>query len=180
MYKARLLIIIASLMCILVFPVNAWSAFKTKLTSTQIQNSMVQHFPIREYAAFARITLQLPDVNLSKGVKELVLIMPIDANIPGQDLRQGHAQIGVFIEYNPADGGLYLSDPRIIKFEMPSIDKDTYKEIVSTLDNLFKNSLPLIQIYKVEESDLNHSLSKSVLKYFTIDEGHMNIEFGFE
>lgn len=180
MYSTRWFVIIGCLISVLVFPTSAWSAFKTKITSSQIQNAMVPHFPLREYAAFARITLNLPDVQLSKGIKEIVLMMPVDANIPDQSLQQGHAQIGVFIEYNPANGGLYFSDPRIIKFEMPSVSKDTYKNLQSTLDNIFKNSLPLVQIYKVDESDLNHSLDKSVLKYFSIGDGFMNVEFGFE
>lgn len=180
MYRTRWIVIIGSLVAILLYPVSAWSAFKTKLTDTQIQNALVQHFPLREYAAFARITLNHPDVLLSKGTKEIVLMMPIDANIPNQSLKQGHAQIGVFIEYNPSNGGLYFSDPRIIKFEMPSVSKDMYKDLQSTLDNIFKNSLPLVQIYKIDESDLNHSLVKSVLKYFDIGDGFMNVEFGFE
>lgn len=180
MYRVRCLFIIVSLMFILVYPVSAWSAFKTKLTGTQIQNALVQHFPLREYAAFARITLNLPDVLLSKGAKEIILMMPVDANIPDQPLKQGHAQIGVFIEYNPSNGGLYFSDPRIIKFEMPSVSKELYKDLQSTLDNIFRNSLPLVRIYKVDENDLNHSLHKSVLKYFVIGDGYMNVEFGFE
>lgn len=180
MYKARWLIGVTGMILIMVFPLSAWSAFITKLTDKQIQSAMIQHFPIREYAAFARITLNLPDVLLSKGKKELVLMMPVDANIPDQPLRQGHAQVGVFLEYNPSNGGLYLSDPRIIKFEMPSISKKMHKDIESILDNIFKNSIPLIRIYKVDESDLNHSLSMSVLKFFNIDNGLINFEVGFE
>jgi len=141
---------------------------------------MVQHFPIREYTAFARITINLPDVMLSKGKKELVLMIPVDANIPDQPLKQGHAQVGVFLEYRPANGGLYLGDPRIIKFEMPSISMEMHKDLESILDNIFKNSLPLIRIYKVEESELNHSLSKTVLKLFKIGDGLINFEVGFE
>lgn len=180
MYKVRWLCFFTSLLIILGTPVNAWSAFNTTLTNTQIQNSMVQHFPLREYAAFARITLNIPDIILTKGAKEVVLMIPVDVNIPDQALQQGHAQVGVFIGYNPSNGGLYFSDPRIIKFEMPSVSKKIYKDLYSTLDNIFKNTLPLIQIYKINESDLNHSLHKSVLKYFSIDDGKMSLEVGFE
>ncbi|WP_455198968.1 hypothetical protein, partial [Kaarinaea lacus] len=80
----------------------------------------------------------------------------------------------------PTNGGLYFSDPRIIKFEMPSVAKETYKDLQATLDNIFKNALPLIQIYKVNESDLNHSLQKSVMKYFAIGDGDISVEFGFD
>lgn len=180
MYIVHRWFFIISIALFLAYPVSAWSAFKTRLTSSQIQSAMVVHFPLREYAAFARITIDLPDVQLSKGTKEIVLLMPVDANIPDHPLKQGHAQIGVFIEYNPANGGLYFSDPRIIKFEMPGVSREMFKDLNMTLDHIFKNALSLIQIYKVNETDLNHSLSKSVLKYFDIGDGDMNVEFGFE
>jgi hypothetical protein len=162
------------------YSVSVWSAVKTTLTSSQIQNAMVQYFPLREYAAFARITINVPDVLLTKGAKEVVLIMPVDANIPDLPLQQGHARIGIFINYNPSDGGIYFSDPRIIEFEMPSVSKKIYKDLYSTVDNILKNALPLIQFYKVNESDLNHSLNKSVLKYFSIEDGKLSVEVGFE
>lgn len=180
MYRTHRILCYLGLIVLLAYPFSAWSAFKTTLSDNQIQNSMVQHFPMREYAAFARITLNLPDVMLSMAKKELVLMMPVDANIPDNPLVQGHAQVGVYLEYNPTNGGLYLSDPRIRKFEMPGISGEMHKELQATLDNILKNSLPLIQIYKVKESDLNHSLSKSVLKYFTVGDGLITVEFGFE
>ena len=180
MYKIRWFFIYAELLLILMYPLSAWSSVKTTLTSSQIQNAMVQYFPLREYAAFARITINLPDVLLTKGAKEVVLIMPVDANIPDLGLQQGHAQIGIFINYNPANGGIYFSDPRIIEFVMPTVSKKMYKDLNSTVDNIIKNALPLIQIYKVNESDLNHSLNKSVLKYFSIEDGKMSVDVGFE
>jgi hypothetical protein len=164
---------------IFLFPVNAWSAYKTRLSDTHIQSSLVRHFPIREYAAFARVTLHEPQVVLSRDSKELLLVIPIDANIPDQSQKRGHARIAVKVSYRPGNGGLYLNNPRVVKFEMPNISKNMAKQLKVKITTICLNSLPLIQIYKLKEKDLNHSLAKSILKSYSVRNGSVSLVFGF-
>jgi hypothetical protein len=165
---------------ILLFPAVSWSAYKTSLSDTHIQSTLVRHFPIREYAAFARVTLHEPQVILSRDSKELLLIIPIDANIPDQSQKKGHARIALKVSYRPGNGGLYLNNPRVVGFEMPNISKSMDKMLKAKITTICLNSLPLIQIYKLKEESLNHSLAKSTLKSYSIKDGSISLVFGFD
>ena len=174
----RILIVLS--ISTLLFPVTAWSSYKTSLSDTHIQSALVKHFPIREYAAFARVTLHEPQVILSRNSKKLFLVIPVDVNFPDQPQRQGHARIAVKISYKPSNGGLYLVNPQVIKLEMPNISKIMNKNLKEEIATICLNSLPLIQIFKIKESALNHSLDKSVLKSFSIKDGFVGLVFGFK
>jgi hypothetical protein len=175
--RTILVLFIAS---IFLFPANAWSAYKTRLSDTHVQSSLVRHFPIREYAAFARVTLHEPQVILSRDSKELLLIIPVDANIPDQSQKKGHARIAVNVSYRPGNGGLYLNNPRVVEFEMPNISKSMAKQLKTKITTICLNSLPLIQIYQLKEKDLNHSLAKSALKSYSVMDGSISLVFGFD
>jgi len=176
-YLRRCIAILGS--CILLFPFSAWSAFETTLSDTHIQSALVKHFPIREYASFARITLHEPQVILSKDSKNMLLVIPVNANITDQPERQGHVRVAVKLSYKSGNGGLYLSDPRIIKFDMPNISKKISKKLRATITTICLSTLPLAQIYKTKETSLNHSLEKSVLKSYSIKNGFIDLTFGF-
>ena len=164
----------------LLLPAIAWPAFETKLSDTHIQSTLVKHFPIREYAAFARITLHEPQVILSRDSKDIFLVIPVDANITDQPQRQGHARVAVAVSYKPGSGGLYLANPRLMKFEMPQVSKTIRKDLEAQISTICLSSLPLIQIFRIAESSLNHSLSKSTLKSYSIEDNFMKLMIGFD
>lgn len=165
---------------IMIFPITAWSAYETKLSDTHIQSALIKYFPMREYATFAKVTLHEPQVILSRDSKDMLLVIPVVANIPDQPQRQGHARVAVKVSYKPGNGGLYLYDPRVIKFEMPNITKTMNKVLKDKIATICLNSFPLIQIFKIRESSLNHSLAKSVLKSYSIGDGFIGLVFGFD
>ena len=76
--------------------------------------------------------------------------------------------------------GLYLSNPHLIKFNMPNISKQMSKDLKEKVTTICLNSLPLIQIFKIKESALNHSLAKSVLKSYSVNNGFIDFIFGFD
>lgn len=180
MAQFRIIFLLWISVCLLALPGIAWSAYYTTLPNTYIDRVLEKYFPQREYTASARVTLHKPEVSLTRGAKEIILMIPIDASIPGQPMHQGHAKTAVTIIYNPANGGVYLSNSKIINFEMPGVSPSLHKSLNSELDTILKNALPLIRIYQLDESDLNHSLAKSKLRSFSIDNDKIKIEFGFE
>ena len=166
--------------CSIFFPAAAWSSYETRLSDTHIQSALAKHFTVREYAAFARVTLYEPQVILSKDAKDMILVIPVDAKITDQPEKQGHARVSVKISYKPGNGGLYLSNPHLIKFNMPNISKQMSKDLKEKVTTICLNSLPLIQIFKIKESALNHSLAKSVLKSYSVNNGFIDFIFGFK
>lgn len=159
---------------------TALSAFVTELSETQIQTVLQPHFPINEYASFARVTLREPKVHLSQNARKLTLVIAVDANVAGDALRRGHMNIAVGLSYRPASGGLYLANPRLQQLDMPGVPSALVTELEAMVEKMAINFLPLVRVYKLKKEDLNHSLAKSQLKSYTIEQGRLTLEFGFE
>lgn len=159
---------------------NVQAAFDTSLTDVQLQGVLQGHFPLREYAVIARINLQAPRVMLEKGRQEIILHIPLEANIIGDTLHQGHVVVAVGLNYQPSSGGLYLGQPRVQQFSIPGVDSTVVAELREYVVNIVRGALSLVQIYTVREQDLNHSLAKSALKQFTVEDGRLRLEFGFQ
>lgn len=156
------------------------ASFVTNLTDVQIQAILQNYFPLREYASIARIALLEPKVQLEKDHQDIVLMIPVEANITGDALRQGHVTLLVNVNYQSASGDLFLSNPRLQQFEMPGVDDKVLAELREIIIAMGKSSLPLVRIYTVNETDLNHSLAKSALKDFQVEENQIRLEFGFK
>lgn len=159
---------------------SAQAAFDTSLTDNQLQDVLQGYFPLREYAVIARINLQVPRVILEKGREDIILYIPVDANIIGDTLQQGHVVVAVGLNYQSSSGGLYLGQPRVQQFSMPGVDSKVAAELREYVVNILRGALSLVQIYTVKEQDLNHSLAKSALKQFSLEDGRLQLEFGFQ
>lgn len=171
---------VISFLAILSFSAATEAAFETNLSETHVQSILQNHFPLREYATITRVTLQEPEVQLEKENKDLVLMIPVNANVIGDALHQGHVRVLLGLNYNASSGGLYLSNPRTVQFEMPTVDKEMSIELRGFIETILKNALPLIQIFQLKERDLNHSLDKSTLKRFDVEDHRIKLLFGFK
>ena len=164
----------------LVMASTALASFATELTHEQIEQVLESYFTLNEYAAFARVSMHKPQVRLQKGEQNVVLIVPVVANVAGDGVQRGHAMISVSLAYKPPSGGLYFSQPRIEQFDMPGVDKKTLASLREIVHAMNLNSLPLVRIYAVKERDLNHSLGKSALKSSIIEDNRLKLLFGFD
>ena len=165
---------------LLSFASASQAAFVTNLTDIHVQAALQNYFPLREYASIARIVLQEPKVQLEKGSVDIVLMIPVEAKITGDVLHQGHITMLVNVNYQPASGDLFLDNPRLQQFEMPGLDAKLLADLREIIVAMGKTALPLVRIYKVKKEDLNHSLAKSALKEFKIEENQLRLEFGFK
>lgn len=156
------------------------AAFKTSLSDVHVQSVLQNYFPLKEYAAIARVTMQEPKVQMGANNKNIVLMIPVDANIIGDAMHRGHITVLVGLSYKATSGGLYLNNPRIDQFEMPNVKKKMIGELREFIEAILKNSLPLVRIYKLKERDMNHSLAKSTLKTVRFEDHRIGLEFAFK
>ncbi len=156
------------------------AAFKISLTDIHVQSVLQAYFPIREYTTIARVSLQDPKVRLTKNSENIVLVIPVDANVSDGRMYRGYVRFLLGVSYKPFSGSLYLNNPRIQRLDIPGVDIDMLMELQEIVETIGKNTFPLVRIYKVNEQDLNHSLAKSVLKVFKVVEGQLKVEIGFK
>ena len=161
-------------------PSLAHAAFVVDLPDTRIQSVLQNYFPINEYAAFARVSMGVPQVRLSKANKDIVLVIPFMAKMMGEGIHKGRVTMLMGLSYKAASGGLFLGLPRIEQFEILGVSEKIAADLRDIVDVMGKNALPLVRIYAVKERDLNHSLAKSELKSFVVEEGRLHLEFGFD
>jgi hypothetical protein len=159
---------------------QAQASFTTQLTPAQIEADMQSHFPAKEYAAVARVELLYPRVDLSSQESGITIHLTLLAKMAGQKEKEGKVVLHTGLNYKPASGELFLVDPELVDLEMPFVNGDLMEEIKSTVVNMLRNIIPLIRIYRVKESDLNHSLDKSTLKTYSVADDRLNLEFGFK
>lgn len=171
-----------SLLSLLFYLVSApvWATFTTSLSATQVQSVLQMHFPVREYTTGARVSLHDPEVRLTHGAENMTLLIPVEVNIPGEELRHGQATVTVGLSYLAASGELFLRDPRLQRLEIPHVAADLKQELATTVSILLAKALPLVRIYTVREQDLNHSLDKSALKSAIVEDDRLRLEFGFK
>jgi len=157
----------------------AHATFVVDLPDKRIQSILQNYFPINEYAAFARVSMDVPEVRLSKMNKDIVLIIPVVATVMGGNVHKGSVTMLMGLSYKSASGGLFFGQLRVGQFKMPGVDERTTADLQDIVDAMAKNALSLVRIYTVKEQDLNHSLAKSALKSFVIEDTHLRLEFGF-
>lgn len=155
------------------------AAFVTNLSDTKIQDVLANYFPFSEYAAFARVSLQLPKVRLQIENQNVILVIPVTANVAGGAALHGQVTVQVNLAYKPPTGSLYFSNPNIQKIEIPGANEKILSELREIVDSMGQNSLPLVRIFTVKERQLNHSLERSRLKSSTIENGGLRLVFGF-
>lgn len=165
--------------CALFFA-QAQAAFYTEVTEAQMASAMRFHFPAKEYASVARVELDYPQVSLSrdKGAIDITLILYV--MMAGQERREGSVSLRADLSYKPASGELYLTAPKLMTMEVAGVKSDLKPALRENVNTVLQNVIPLIRIYRVKETDLNHSLDKSTLKSSLVDDGVLKLEFGFK
>ncbi len=169
------------LICLaLLFPAKAFAAYFFTVDSARIQSALLMYFPLREYRAAARLTLSEPMLILRQGAGKLQLDIPVTASIPGKGRKQGQVIADVGLHYKPSTGELFLADPKIRGFTMKDISDESRKMFHASLSDILIKTLPLVRIYRVQEQDLNHSLSMSNMKSMHVEDGRVRVSIGFD
>lgn len=164
----------------LLFPATAFATYSFSVTVGQIQNALRLFFPLREYAADARLSLSEPAVSLRAGADDLWMEVPVVVSISGQARLRGRATVDVGLYYRAASGDLFLGNPRLRSFEMDGLTADRREALRASLADVLTNTLTLVRIYRVREQDLNHSLAKSEIKAIKIENDVLRVSIGFD
>ncbi len=164
----------------LLLPGKALAFFAFSVSNTQIENALLLFFPLHNYTTGAKQTLAEPVVYLKKNADRLQLVIPVIVSIPGEERRRGQLGIDIGLHYKASTGELFLGTPRIKTFTMNNISAERYNAFRANFADVLAKTLPLVRIYQVKESNLNHSLAKSEIKSMMIEEGVVKIVIGFQ
>lgn len=164
--------------CCLAMPASA--AYRARLPAAQVAAAAQAIFPLREYSLAARLLLKSPQLQLDAEAQRIVLEVPVVASVPGEARRHGRLIVSTGLAYRPPSGEVFLGLPRLQSLEMEGVSPSQRRVFAASLLDVLTETLPLVRVLQVTEHDLNHSLAKSLLKAWRVEDGALHIEIGFD
>jgi len=152
------------------------AAYTVELTRAEVQEAVAEHFPVRHITPFVMLTAHDPQISLEQKTNRIGLAFSLLANMPGILSGEGRVLIDGDLEYRPKTGEFYLRDPKIKNLELFGFPTEITSTIQQGLQQMMRQSLPVILVYKLKDDDLKQIMAKSVLSSVTINKGKLVLE----
>jgi len=151
-------------------------AYTIELTRQQVQNAVDGYFPVKHITPFMMLTAHKPKVLLTQKSKRIGLEISVLANIPGVIIGEGRGLIDGDLEYRHQTGEFYLRDPKIKSLKLYDMPTEVTASVRLALQQLMRQSLPVMLVYKLQDNDLKQKMVKSVLSSVTVRNGKLFLE----
>lgn len=151
-------------------------AYTIELTRQQVQNAVDGYFPVKHITPFVMLTAHKPKVLLTQKSKRIGLEVSVLINIPGVINGEGRGLIDGDLEYRQKTGEFYLRDPKIKSLKLYDMPPEVTASVRLALQQLMRQSLPLMIVYKLQDNDLKQKMAKSVLSSVAVRKGNLILE----
>ena len=151
-------------------------AYTVELTKAEVQEVVQGYFPVKHITPFVMLTAHDPKVSLEQKTGRLGLEFSVLANVPGILTGEGRGLIDGDLEYRHKTGEFYLRDPKIKSLKLYDMPPEITATVKLALQQLMKQSLPVILVYKLQDNDLKQKMAKSVLSSVTVRDGKLLLE----
>jgi len=155
---------------------TAATAYTVELTRGEVQEVVSSYFPVKHITPFVMLTAHDPEVSLEQKTGRVGLEFSVLANVPGILTGEGRGLIDGDLEYRNKTGEFYLRDPKIKSLKLYDMPPEITATVKLALQQLMKQSLPLIIVYKLQDNDLRQRMAKSVLSSVRVREGKLLLE----
>lgn len=163
-------------MLLYLLPCTVAVAYTVELTREEVQEVVAGHFPVKHVTPLVMLTAHNPQVSLKQKSGRIGLAVSVLANVPGILSGEGRALIDGDLEYRAKTGEFYLRDPKIKNLELYGFPADIIRSIRHVLQQMMRQSLPVMLVYKLQDDDLKQKMAKSVLSSVTVREGKLILE----
>lgn len=151
-------------------------AYTVELAQDEVQEAVSSYFPIKHVTPFMMLTVYSPKVLLEQNSNRIALAFSVLANVPGILTGEGRGTIEGDLEYHSKRGEFYLRDPKIRNIEIYDLPAELTQSIQLGLQQLMKQSLSVILVYKLQDKDLQQMMAKSVLSSVEVRRGKVILE----
>ncbi|MBL1260775.1 MAG: DUF1439 domain-containing protein [Thiotrichaceae bacterium] len=152
------------------------AAFTIELTKAEVQETVATYFPLKHISPFVMLTAHNPRVMLEQETGRIGLEFSVLANIPGILSGEGRGLIDGELEYHHKTGEFYLRDPKIRSLKLYDMPAEITATVKLALQQLMKQSLPIMLVYKLQDSDLKQKMARSVLSSVEVRNGKLRLE----
>ncbi len=152
------------------------AAYTVELSKEEVQEAFAGYFPVKHITPFVMLTAHNPKVSLAQKDGRIGLEFSVLANVPGILTGEGRGFIDGDLEYRQQTGEFYLRDPKIKRLELYDMPAEITATVQLALQQLMRQSLPVILVYKLQESDMKQMMAKSVLSSVEVRRGKLLLE----
>jgi len=155
---------------------SAATAYTFELSKGEVQEAIDGYFPVKHISPFVMLTAHDPKVSLDQKSDRVGLEFSVLANVPGILTGEGRGLIDGDLEYRHKSGEFYLRDPKIKGLELYDVAPEITATVKLALQQLMKQSLPVILVYKLQDNDLKQKMARSVLSSVEVRDGKLLLE----
>ncbi len=152
------------------------TAYTVELTREEVQTAVAAYFPVKHISPFVMLTAHNPKVLLEQKTGRIGLEFSVLANVPGVLTGEGRGLIDGDLEYRHRTGEFYLRDPKIKSLKLYDVPAEITATVKRALQQLMRQSLPVILVYKLQDSDLKQKMAKRVLTSVEVRHGKLLLE----
>ncbi|VAW89449.1 hypothetical protein MNBD_GAMMA17-105 [hydrothermal vent metagenome] len=151
-------------------------AYTIELSKDEVQTAVAEYFPVKHISPFVMLTAHDPKVSLDPKNDRIGLEFSVLANVPGILTGEGRGLIDGDLEYRHKTGEFYLRDPKIKSLELYDMAPEIVATVKLALQQLMKQSLPVILVYKLQGNDLKQNMARRVLSSVDVRDGKLLLE----
>ena len=152
---------------------------KIRVPATTIQNLLKQKFPVQMEQYLLTLTLCDPLVKLDESANkigiELTLRLTVPGNIIGSEWR---GLVEGRLHYNREKGEFYFLEPALKLADIEGFFAQYQNLILSMAGTLLTGLFAVTPVYKLDQKDFRHLLTKLLLKSVTVHKDQILIELG--
>jgi len=152
------------------------AAYTIELTKAEVQEAVAEYFPVKHISPFVMLTAHDPRVSLEQKSGRIGLEFSVLANVPGVLSGEGRGLIDGDLEYRHKTGEFYLRDPKVKSLKLYDMPTEVTATVKLALQQLMRQSLPVILVYKLQDNDLKQKMAKSVLSSVAVRKGKLVLE----
>jgi len=176
--KSRLIVIL--LVVAGASAVATWLAWRSLhvivLSREEIQRAVEKKFPIEKRDLIVSVSFSNPAVRLEEGSDRIGLAASVDARLIGAKAVSGRLELDGRIEYDPAKGELYLTDPQIRQMEIAGLGERETGLAKSLASLVLAASLDRVTLYRLSEKRPKEVEAKRRVKSVKVTSGHVEIQ----
>jgi len=150
------------------------------ITQTDIEQTLNQHFPMKNTGRFTRVNVKEPLVQLQNGSERINFGLTIDIEVvkPKQAHYSGNILMSANLAYDSDKGSFYLVDAEIEQFDIDGVSAAKAALITKATTKLLYFSLDRWPVYTLKQSDVKQNLAKILLKSVEVKEGNIEVKLG--
>ncbi len=149
---------------------------KIRVPATTIQSLIEPKFPIQMEQYWLTLTLCNPLVKLNESANKIGIELTLRLTVPGNIGGEWRGLVEGRLDYNRGKGEFYFLEPVLKRADLEGFFAKYQNLILSMAGTLLTRLFAATPVYKLDQEDFKHLLTKLLLKSITVHKDQILIE----